>query len=103
MLYMHVQGKEPFVYRESLEQLHRFLFLLGITHVLYSCATVVLAMVNVKALYFCLFLALALFDLLPYMIYFLFEQPYIIFGLPFVQIYSWRKRESQGNHLGSQN
>ncbi|GER45934.1 MLO-like protein [Striga asiatica] len=31
------EGREPFVSAEGLEQLHRFLFVLGITHVLYSC------------------------------------------------------------------
>ncbi|XP_007042272.2 PREDICTED: MLO-like protein 4 [Theobroma cacao] len=38
------EGREPFVSFESLEQLHRFLFVLGITHVLYSCLAVGLAM-----------------------------------------------------------
>ncbi|KAL0348246.1 UNVERIFIED_CONTAM: MLO-like protein 4 [Sesamum angustifolium] len=38
------EGREPFVSAEGLEQLHRFLFVLGITHVLYSCITVGLAM-----------------------------------------------------------
>ncbi|RWR94890.1 MLO-like protein 4 isoform X2 [Cinnamomum micranthum f. kanehirae] len=42
------KGHEPFVSLESLEQLHRFLFLLGITHVLYSCIAVVLAMIKVS-------------------------------------------------------
>ncbi|XP_044489420.1 MLO-like protein 4 isoform X2 [Mangifera indica] len=37
-------GHEPFVSLEGLEQLHRFLFVLGITHVLYSCLAVGLAM-----------------------------------------------------------
>ncbi|KAK4799302.1 hypothetical protein SAY86_024667 [Trapa natans] len=37
-------GREPFVSSEGLEQLHRFLFVLGITHVLYSCLAVGLAM-----------------------------------------------------------
>ncbi|KAJ6342862.1 hypothetical protein OIU78_010725 [Salix suchowensis] len=37
-------GHEPFVSLEGLEQLHRFLFVLGITHVVYSCLTVGLAM-----------------------------------------------------------
>eukprot|EP00256_Glycine_max_P065955 XP_025980550.1 MLO-like protein 4 [Glycine max] len=39
-----MQGHEPFVSYEGLEQLHRFLFVLGITHVLYSCLAVGLAM-----------------------------------------------------------
>ncbi|KAL8553681.1 hypothetical protein ACS0TY_002110 [Phlomoides rotata] len=38
------EGREPFVSAEGLEQLHRFLFVLGITHVLYSCITVGLSM-----------------------------------------------------------
>ncbi|CAN6440072.1 unnamed protein product [Victoria cruziana] len=41
------EGHEPFVSYESLEQLHRFLFLLGVTHVIYSCFTVVLAMIKI--------------------------------------------------------
>ncbi|WJX21884.1 MLO-like protein 4 [Trifolium repens] len=38
------EGHEPFVSYEGLEQLHRFLFVLGITHVLYSFLAVGLAM-----------------------------------------------------------
>ncbi|XP_042490156.1 MLO-like protein 4 isoform X2 [Macadamia integrifolia] len=41
------EGREPFVSYEGLEQLHLFLFVLGITHVLYSCVTVGLAMVKI--------------------------------------------------------
>lgn len=41
------QGREPFVSYEGLEQLHRFLFVLGFIHVLYSCITVGLAMSKV--------------------------------------------------------
>ncbi|GMN49525.1 hypothetical protein TIFTF001_018691 [Ficus carica] len=44
-------GREPFVSYEGLEQLHRFLFVLGITHVLYSCVAVGLAMSKVKSSY----------------------------------------------------
>lgn len=43
-----LQGREPFVSHEGLEQLHRFLFVLGITHVLYSCIAVGLAMTKVQ-------------------------------------------------------
>lgn len=43
-----MQGREPFVSHEGLEQLHRFLFVLGITHVLYSCLAVALAMGKVS-------------------------------------------------------
>ena len=42
-----LQGHEPFVSYEGLEQLHRFLFILGITHVVYSFVTVVLSMIKV--------------------------------------------------------
>ncbi|MQL90213.1 hypothetical protein Taro_022803 [Colocasia esculenta] len=41
------EDREPFVSYEGLEQLHRFLFILGMTHVLYSCVTVVLAMIKI--------------------------------------------------------
>ncbi|KAK9167776.1 hypothetical protein Scep_002967 [Stephania cephalantha] len=41
------EGREPFVSQESLEELHRFLFVLGITHVLYSCITVGLSMIKI--------------------------------------------------------
>ncbi|KAG9444069.1 hypothetical protein H6P81_015409 [Aristolochia fimbriata] len=41
------EGREPFASYESLEQLHRFLFLLGITHVSYSGFTVVLSMIKI--------------------------------------------------------
>ncbi|GJN07320.1 hypothetical protein PR202_ga25141 [Eleusine coracana subsp. coracana] len=41
------EGHEPFVSYEGLEQLHRFLFILGITHVLYSFVTVVLSMIKI--------------------------------------------------------
>ncbi|GAV61192.1 Mlo domain-containing protein [Cephalotus follicularis] len=41
------EGQEPYVSSEGLEQLHRFLFVLGITHVLYSCLAVGLAMSKV--------------------------------------------------------
>ncbi|XP_073041553.1 MLO-like protein 4 [Primulina eburnea] len=38
------EGREPFVSAQGLEQLNRFLFVLGITHVLYSCVVVGLSM-----------------------------------------------------------
>ncbi|KAJ3671658.1 hypothetical protein LUZ60_007737 [Juncus effusus] len=41
------EDHEPFVSFEGLEQLHRFLFILGITHVLYSFVTVVLSMIKI--------------------------------------------------------
>lgn len=42
-----LQGRVPFVSQEGLEQLHRFLFVLGITHVVYSCMAVGLSMSKV--------------------------------------------------------
>ncbi|KAK2966681.1 hypothetical protein RJ640_002379 [Escallonia rubra] len=42
------EGREPFVSYQGLEQLHRFLFVLGMTHVLYSCIAVGLAMSKVR-------------------------------------------------------
>ncbi|KAF8404258.1 hypothetical protein HHK36_009148 [Tetracentron sinense] len=41
------EGREPFVSYEGLQQLQRFLFVLGITHVLYSCVAVGLAMIKI--------------------------------------------------------
>ncbi|XP_038976618.1 MLO-like protein 4 [Phoenix dactylifera] len=41
------EDHEPFVSFEGLEQLHRFVFILGITHVLYSFVTVVLSMIKI--------------------------------------------------------
>ncbi|KAK6915957.1 Mlo-related protein [Dillenia turbinata] len=40
-------GREPFVSYKGLQQLHRFLFVLGMTHVLYSCVAVGLAMTKI--------------------------------------------------------
>jgi hypothetical protein len=48
VLFFYLQGHEPFVSYEGLGQLHRFLFILGITHVLYSFVTVVLSMIKVS-------------------------------------------------------
>lgn len=47
--FRQLKGHEPFVSLEGLEQLHRFLFVLGITHVLYSCLAVGLAMSKVNS------------------------------------------------------
>ncbi|KAJ3692986.1 hypothetical protein LUZ60_012081 [Juncus effusus] len=41
------EGYEPFVSYEGLEQLHRFIFVMAITHVSYSCLTILLAIVKV--------------------------------------------------------
>lgn len=49
--FLCLQGHEPFVSYEGLEQLHRFLFILGFTHVLYSFVTVVLSMIKVRLPY----------------------------------------------------
>ncbi|KAK8965991.1 MLO-like protein 4 [Platanthera guangdongensis] len=47
LFYYHCpEHHEPFVSFEGLEQLHRFLFILGLTHVFYSFATVVLSMMK---------------------------------------------------------
>lgn len=41
------QDYEPFVSYEGLEQLHRFIFVMAITHISYSCLTMLLAIVKV--------------------------------------------------------
>ncbi|KAL9322293.1 hypothetical protein ACSQ67_010346 [Phaseolus vulgaris] len=41
-------GYEPFVSYEGLEQLHRFIFVMAVTHISYSCLTMLLAIVKVK-------------------------------------------------------
>ncbi|XVE80165.1 hypothetical protein DITRI_Ditri14bG0117800 [Diplodiscus trichospermus] len=43
------EGHEPFVSYEGLEQLHRFIFVMAITHVSYSCLTMLLAIVKVHS------------------------------------------------------
>ncbi|XP_010240622.1 MLO-like protein 14 isoform X2 [Brachypodium distachyon] len=49
--YHHVQacpeGYESFVSHEGLEQLHRFIFVMAVTHVTYSCLTMLLAILKV--------------------------------------------------------
>ncbi|KAI3815001.1 hypothetical protein L1987_14651 [Smallanthus sonchifolius] len=40
---------EPFVSYEGLEQLHRFIFVMAITHVSYSCLTMLLAVVKIHS------------------------------------------------------
>ncbi|KAM7251678.1 hypothetical protein ACFE04_023561 [Oxalis oulophora] len=42
-------GYEPFVSYEGLEQLHRFIFVMAITHVSYSCLTMLLAIVKIHS------------------------------------------------------
>lgn len=46
MLYV-LQGRESFASQESLEQLHRLMFVLGVIHVLYSFIAIALAMIKV--------------------------------------------------------
>ncbi|KAI9165779.1 hypothetical protein LWI28_020272 [Acer negundo] len=41
------KGRESFASRESLEQLHRFIFVLGVTHVSYSFIAIALAMIKI--------------------------------------------------------
>ncbi|WOL13341.1 MLO-like protein 14 isoform X1 [Canna indica] len=41
------EGYEPFVSYEGLEQLHRFIFVMAIMHVSYSCLTMLLAIVKI--------------------------------------------------------
>uniref|UniRef100_A0A7C9ARF5 MLO-like protein n=1 Tax=Opuntia streptacantha TaxID=393608 RepID=A0A7C9ARF5_OPUST len=43
------EGKEPFVSYEGLEQLHRFIFIMAVTHVTYSCLTMLLALVKIHS------------------------------------------------------
>lgn len=43
------EGYEPFVSYEGLEQLHRFIFVMAITHVSYSCLTMLLAIVKIHS------------------------------------------------------
>ncbi|KAM7277973.1 hypothetical protein ACFE04_005107 [Oxalis oulophora] len=43
------EGYEPFVSFEGLEQLHRFIFLMAITHITYSCLTMLLAIVKIHS------------------------------------------------------
>ncbi|KAH7519913.1 hypothetical protein FEM48_Zijuj08G0087900 [Ziziphus jujuba var. spinosa] len=41
------KGKESFASHDSLEQLHRFVFVLGVTHVFYSFASIAFAMIKI--------------------------------------------------------
>ncbi|XP_031284060.1 MLO-like protein 11 [Pistacia vera] len=43
------KGYEPFVSYEGLEQLHRFIFVMAVTHVSYSCLTMLLAIVKIHS------------------------------------------------------
>ncbi|KAE8703246.1 MLO-like protein 11 [Hibiscus syriacus] len=46
--YLHsIKGHEPFVSYEGLEQLHRFIFIMAITHLAYSCLTMLLTIVKI--------------------------------------------------------
>ncbi|KAG6385461.1 hypothetical protein SASPL_154296 [Salvia splendens] len=42
-------NSEPFVSYEGLEQLHRFIFVMAITHISYSCLTMLLAIVKIHS------------------------------------------------------
>ncbi|KAG5032832.1 hypothetical protein JHK82_016399 [Glycine max] len=44
------EGYEPFVSYEGLEQLHRFIFVMAVTHISYSCLTMLLAIVKTSFL-----------------------------------------------------
>ncbi|KAK8464299.1 hypothetical protein PHAVU_011G172300 [Phaseolus vulgaris] len=43
------EGYEPFVSYEGLEQLHRFIFVMAVTHISYSCLTMLLAIVKIHS------------------------------------------------------
>ncbi|GLT83360.1 hypothetical protein SLE2022_016530 [Rubroshorea leprosula] len=43
------KGYEPFVSYDGLEQLHRFIFVMAVTHVSYSCLTMLLAIVKIHS------------------------------------------------------
>ncbi|KAL8505900.1 hypothetical protein ACS0TY_016938 [Phlomoides rotata] len=43
------ENHEPFVSYEGLEQLHRFIFVMAITHISYSCLTMLLAIVKIHS------------------------------------------------------
>ncbi|XP_022139525.1 MLO-like protein 11 [Momordica charantia] len=43
------EGHEPFVSYEGLEQLHRFIFVMAVTHISYSCLTMLLAIVKIHS------------------------------------------------------
>ncbi|KAJ4836172.1 MLO-like protein 11 [Turnera subulata] len=45
-IYYAAQGYEPFVSYQGLEQLHRFIFVMAVTHISYSCLTMLLAIVK---------------------------------------------------------
>ncbi|KAG2694442.1 hypothetical protein I3760_08G144500 [Carya illinoinensis] len=49
------EGHEPFVSYQGLEQLHRFIFVMAITHISYSCLTMLLAIVKVVHSVTCFF------------------------------------------------
>lgn len=43
------EGYEPFVSYQGLEQLHRFIFIMAVTHITYSCLTMLLAIVKIQS------------------------------------------------------
>ncbi|KAL6506986.1 Mlo14p [Orobanche hederae] len=44
---MLLENYEPFVSHEGLEQLHRFIFVMAVTHISYSCLTMLLAIIKI--------------------------------------------------------
>jgi mlo protein len=91
--FFYSQGHEPFVSFEGLEQLHRFLFILGITHVLYSFVTVVLSMIKVSV---------PSSLLIEHSFYFLREFYCTLSFCYLVQIYSWRKWETLAGPIAAE-
>nr|CAB3489342.1 unnamed protein product [Digitaria exilis] len=93
-------GHEPFVSYEGLEQLHRFLFILGITHVLYSFVTVVLSMIKAKIL----FVSVGHFGRMRSCVYWsMFMVSTYISGYPFSLLFtsslSWLWKSQRQQHL----
>nr|KYP41508.1 MLO-like protein 11 [Cajanus cajan] len=43
------EGYEPFVSHEGLEQLHRYIFIIAVTHISFSCLTMLLAIVKIHS------------------------------------------------------
>ncbi|KAK6922589.1 Mlo-related protein [Dillenia turbinata] len=102
--YFCPKGQESFASYESLEQLHRFLFALGVTHVSYSFITIALAMMKVSFLppVLVVFFAKQAFLSLPSMP---LETPFELSSILsswFLQIISWRTWENQAKIIADQ-
>lgn len=91
-LWLVWQGKESFASYESLEQLHRFVFVLGITHVSYSFVAVALAMIKVKICHDQTFFL--------YLLFWWLDIDFHI--LEIIQIYSWRSWENEAKTIAVQ-